>query len=172
MEDLFAESQYQNDYDQPLDVRCASGAGMYQVQSIYDGGRRDRRWSWYCKNLKRNANTQCAFTDYVNHFDEPMYFMCGSNQYIAGVYSYHDNGREDRRWRFTCCSTEGLKKFIAAGWQAMPMTFTRTWIFKQVLMRSSLVLMATIGMIGSMCIYRCLWYQYTSYSDCCCCNCA
>ena len=106
--DIFAESQYQNNYDQPLDVRCGTGAGMHHVQSVYDGGHRDRRWTWHCKSLKLNANTQCAFTDYVNHFDEPMYFMCGSNQYFAGVYSYHDNGREDRRWRFTCCSTQGL----------------------------------------------------------------
>ena len=58
--DLFAESQYQNNYDQPLDVLCAKGAGMYQVQSVYNGGARDRRWSWHCKNLKLNANTQCA----------------------------------------------------------------------------------------------------------------
>ena len=148
LEDLFAESQYQNDYDQPLDVRCHKGAGMYQVQSIYNGGARDRRWSWQCKNHKLSGNTQCAFTDYVNHFDEPMYFMCGSNQYIAGVYSYHDNGHEDRRWIFTCCSTEGLKVY-GCRLTGYANDFHTHMNFKQVLMRSSQGLMATMSMKGS-----------------------
>ena len=29
--------------------------------------------------------------------------------YIAGVDSYLDNGHEDRRWKFTCCSVRDLK---------------------------------------------------------------
>ena len=46
---------------------------------------------------------QCSSTGYVNEWDLPMNFMCPANQYIAGVESDHDNGREDRRWKFTCC---------------------------------------------------------------------
>ena len=108
--ELIADIQYQNQYDQRLLAYCHGGAGMYQVQSVYSDGARDRVWSWQCKNLKMNAyNSQCANTDYVNNFDEPMYFMCGSDQYIAGVDSYHNNWREDRRWRFTCCSVRDLK---------------------------------------------------------------
>ena len=30
--------------------------------------------------------------------------MSGKNQYIGGVESYHDSSKEDRRWKFTCCS--------------------------------------------------------------------
>ena len=48
-------------------------------------------------------------TDFVNKWDKPLYFMCGKDQYIAGVESYHDNGREDRVWKFVCCSLSGLK---------------------------------------------------------------
>lgn len=42
-------------------------------------------------------------------------------------------------------------KSMAAGWRDMPMTFTLTWTFKQVLMRLSPVLMAIIAMTGSKC---------------------
>ena len=33
-----------------------------------------------------------------------MNFMCPANKYIVGVESYHDNGCEDRRWKFTSCA--------------------------------------------------------------------
>lgn len=45
----------------------------------------------------------------MNNFDQPMFFMCGKDSYIAGVDSYHSNKHEDRRWRFTCCSVPGHK---------------------------------------------------------------
>ena len=40
-----------------------------------------------------------------------MFFVCDGNKYIGGVESYHDNGREDRRWKFTCCSAAGHKTY-------------------------------------------------------------
>lgn len=30
-------------------------------------------------------------------------FRCPVNYVLAGVSSYHDNGREDRLWNFECC---------------------------------------------------------------------
>ena len=107
--DLVADIQYQNEYDQPLNVYCHPRDGVYQVESVYSHGARDRRWTWHCRNLKKSGSTRCAETDYVNAFDEPLYFMCGKDQYIGGVWSYHDNGREDRRWKIRCCSLSGLK---------------------------------------------------------------
>ena len=29
--------------------------------------------------------------------------MCNPNYYLCGVYSYHENWAEDRRWNFKCC---------------------------------------------------------------------
>lgn len=85
---------------------------MYKVQSVFSAPHRDRMWSWQCKTIKWHGyNTQCANTDYVNSFDKPVYFMCGRDQYVAGVNSYHNNGYEDRRWSFRCCSTRGLRIF-------------------------------------------------------------
>ena len=101
-----ASIQYQNQFDQQLSRECHRGYGMYKVSSVHDNHREDRVWSWECRKLPIHGYVHCTLTGYVNNFDEPMNFMCGRNQYIAGVYSYHDNGREDRRWRFSCCSVQ------------------------------------------------------------------
>ena len=55
-----------------------------------------------CRNNFRNA-IDCYQTGYVNSFDNPVATLCRPNYYIAGVYSYHDNGREDRRFNYRCC---------------------------------------------------------------------
>ena len=98
-----AKVQWQNVFDRPLSKMCVGTEGMYKVSSIYHGGFRDRRWKWECRSVGGDGHKKCSSTGYVNEWDLPMNFMCPANQYLAGVYSIHDNGREDRRWKFTCC---------------------------------------------------------------------
>lgn len=45
--------------------------------------------------------------DYVNDFDKPVVFQCPNGGVMDGVHSYHDNGAEDRRFRFYCCEKPG-----------------------------------------------------------------
>lgn len=101
-EALFAKIKFQNGYDGRLNVNCHESSGMYKINSEYSRGARDRVWRWECRNIGYGY-PHCWKTSYVNDFDKPMFFMCGKNQYIAGVDSYHSNAHEDRRWRFTCC---------------------------------------------------------------------
>lgn len=46
----------------------------------------------------------CALTGYVNSWDGVMNYQCPSGQVMSGMYSVHDNGREDRQFRFYCCT--------------------------------------------------------------------
>merc|ERR1712025_242846 len=39
---------------------------------------------------------------YANSWDNPVNFNCPSGQAIVGMYSVHDNRKEDRRFQFTC----------------------------------------------------------------------
>ena len=65
----------------------------------------DRLWLWECRDpVSGGSVTECSQTGYGNEFDLPANFMCPANEYVAGVESYHDNGREDHRWKFTCCA--------------------------------------------------------------------
>ena len=39
---------------------------------------------------------------WTNDWDGAMNFECPSGQVLAGAYSQHHNGAEDRRWKFEC----------------------------------------------------------------------
>lgn len=37
-----------------------------------------------------------------------VFLQCeGGAGVISGVHSYHDNGKEDRRWKYNCCFVDG-----------------------------------------------------------------
>ena len=48
------------------------------------------------------------YVEYVNDFDAPVAFQCPNGGALDGVGSYHDNGPEDRRFRFYCCEKPGF----------------------------------------------------------------
>ena len=111
IEALIAHVKYLNELDKPVKKDCNKGEGIYEVQSEFRGYYNDRRWSFECRKVvQNNAQVTCTQTkSYVNDFNGPIAFSCGDNQYMAGVESYHDNSKEDRRWKFTCCSALNYK---------------------------------------------------------------
>ena len=99
-----ARAEYLNRFDGPLYKNCHGLQGMYRVASVHSNHHEDRVWTWECRNVVSSGHISgCSSQGYANYWDSPMNFMCPVNQYIAGVESHHDNGREDRRWKFTCC---------------------------------------------------------------------
>lgn len=93
-----------NCYDGSLYEQCNSRSAFYRVISYHKNCREDRIWDWRCKTVVKSGSfSQCSWTSYQNNWDQPLFFRCPSNQVIRGVSSYHDNGKEDRRWRFQCC---------------------------------------------------------------------
>ena len=93
---------------------CNKGEGIYKIQSEFRGGYNDRRWNFECRKVVQNnaqlvTCTQIKSYESQNDFNGPIVFSCGENQYIAGVESYHDNSKGDRRWKFTCCSAWNYK---------------------------------------------------------------
>ncbi|XP_056128942.1 uncharacterized protein LOC130106735 [Lampris incognitus] len=93
---------WNNDWDRPLHFVCRSGQVLSRIASYHNNQKEDRRWSLSCKSL---PNTQkCYWSNFVNGFDKNVDFSCRQNYVVAGVYSYHSNSHEDRRWRFYCCT--------------------------------------------------------------------
>ena len=103
-DNMIAKLMYQNQWDGYLNYQCPKKQGIYRVESQHDNGKEDRRWEFYCRNVVQGTNPKCTTTNYINNFRDYISFMCGKDKYMAGVKSYHDNGKEDRRWEFTCCS--------------------------------------------------------------------
>ena len=96
-------AQYCNQYDKYHSFRCPSGQAVYRVRGYHNNGKEDRIYCWYCQS-QNGSYSSCYNTGYINYFDQPVYFSCKVNYFLAGVRSYHDNKREDRRFDFTCCS--------------------------------------------------------------------
>lgn len=102
--DYMAQLQWQNKWDGQLSKTCPTGQGFYRVRSKHNNGREDRLWEFYCRKVVQQGSPTCTKSSYINQFQEFISFMCGKNRYIGAVESYHENSKEDRRWKFTCCS--------------------------------------------------------------------
>jgi hypothetical protein len=51
---------------------------------------------------KHNGFDAVVSHEYVNAMDEEFEYHCPSKFVLQGYESYHDNGHEDRRWKYSC----------------------------------------------------------------------
>ncbi|XP_069823590.1 hemagglutinin/amebocyte aggregation factor-like [Dendropsophus ebraccatus] len=96
-------SDYVNDFDLPFDYTCPFGSVLSGVNSYHDNRREDRRFKFYCCSGNVAINRHCQWSGYMNDFDGLLTWVTPSDHYLAGISSYHDNRREDRRFRFYTC---------------------------------------------------------------------
>jgi hypothetical protein len=85
-----------NSWDQPCDWVAGNGYVMTGVHSKHDNGREDRLWDF--QQSRMLDSTSPVLTGYVNDWDGE-FTHTDDNQVFVGMYSYHDNHREDRRFR-------------------------------------------------------------------------
>ncbi|XP_063785034.1 serine/threonine-protein kinase B-raf isoform X4 [Pseudophryne corroboree] len=97
--------RWANIYDQILDFKCQNHQSIGLIFSAHDNKYEDRVWDFSCTDTFSNP-AKCTWTNYVNNFDEEFTFSCPFGSVLSGMYSYHENKYEDRRWRFYCCQGE------------------------------------------------------------------
>ena len=85
---------------------CLLGKGMIRVRSQHNNWFEDRQFDFDCEGNSRITH-YCKWTDYVNSMRGSMNYACPHNYVITGVESYHQNGKEDRRFKFECCKVNG-----------------------------------------------------------------
>ncbi|XP_060065774.1 hemagglutinin/amebocyte aggregation factor-like [Ylistrum balloti] len=95
-----------NNYDDPMDFSCQGNKTLRHLSSHHSNHHEDRVWSMGCYDAVAMVHN-CQWTGYVNDFDQPFDFECPGEGFINGVRSIHDNGHEDRRWAFQCCTMQG-----------------------------------------------------------------
>jgi len=111
---------YVNDWDKTLKYEAGSNRVITGMYSVHDNGKEDRRSGFY---TMRGSGFSCTpeswYTGYVNGWDKEFRYSCPSNHAMYGVYSKHDDGTEDRRFKFKCCrlSNARLRKTSWSGWQ-------------------------------------------------------
>lgn len=93
--------------------RCKRRQFVSTVDSAFKKHYGDRVWRVCCRNLPvpeedLASNVKCAnWTGYVNNYGGVVDFACPNSGFIAGIRSQHSNEREDRVFRFKCCSVPG-----------------------------------------------------------------
>ncbi|XP_056009464.1 uncharacterized protein LOC125680077 [Ostrea edulis] len=91
-----------NDYDKPFTFTCPQHQSIHRVVSHHENRPEDRVFDFQCSPYAANSES-CFWSGYVNNFDKPVAFQCPNGGILDGVSSFHDNGAEDRRFRFYCC---------------------------------------------------------------------
>merc|ERR1712054_187682 len=84
------------------------------LQSWHHNGYEDRIFRPLVTNIGSTQHGR-HITGFVNNMDGTFAYTCPTNKAIVGFYSYHNNGNEDRRWRFYCAHFHGVG-FRAGGW--------------------------------------------------------
>ncbi|CAB4032851.1 Hypothetical predicted protein, partial [Paramuricea clavata] len=95
-------SEWVNSFDHEILYQCRNGV-IAGVHSYHSNPHEDRRFQFECCGTKNNCARDCVWTGYVNSWDGYMNYAVPYSHFLSGVKSYHDNGKEDRRWRFLIC---------------------------------------------------------------------
>lgn len=93
-----------NGWDSKLSFSCPDRSVLNGVMSSHHNYKEDRRWRFRCCELPNTVYVKRhGYSGYINNWDGPMDWICPqSNAAVVGLYSYHDNHREDRRWKIQC----------------------------------------------------------------------
>ncbi|KAH3830445.1 hemagglutinin/amebocyte aggregation factor-like [Dreissena polymorpha] len=106
---------YVNNFDQEFSFTCDHPyQTISHVESIHDNGAEDRRFAFGCRDVlpdQKGSRPQCYWSGFENQYDLPVVFQCPRNNYINGMGSVHDNGAEDRIWKFYCCQLPDIHMF-------------------------------------------------------------
>lgn len=95
---------YHNEYDQDLDFSCGTYQVLNSIESRHSNTYEDRQYKLGCTSVASDSALVCYWSPDLNEYDQPFIYTCAENFVMAGIQSEHNNDKEDRIWRFLCCS--------------------------------------------------------------------
>merc|ERR1711975_91525 len=105
---------YINNWDHHMNWALSGHNYVSGLRSWHHNGYEDRKFQPLVTTIGATQRHR-HLTGWVNNMDGRFDYTCATNYAIVGFYSYHNNGNEDRRWRFYCASFHGVG-FRAGGW--------------------------------------------------------
>ncbi|XP_048767671.2 hemagglutinin/amebocyte aggregation factor-like [Ostrea edulis] len=101
--------QWKNQWDKPLNFQCPSSlSAITHIVSTHSNGKEDRRFNFDCTRVQGVSGPRsCKLSGYVNDWDRDILYTCPDGGYLNGISSVHNNKKEDRRYRFRCCTPKG-----------------------------------------------------------------
>merc|ERR1719171_487632 len=94
-------SGWVNNMDGGFTYTCPHNKAIVGFYSYHHNGYEDRRWRFYCAGFHGVGFRAGGWPGWQTSWDAYFAIGCGHNPAI-GFSSYHDNRREDRRWRIRC----------------------------------------------------------------------
>merc|ERR1711868_165277 len=107
-----------NNWDHHMNWAVSGHHYVSGLQSWHHNGYEDRKFKPLVTAIGATQRHR-HLTGWVNNMDGGFTYTCPTNQAIVGFYSYHNNGNEDRKWRFYCASFHGVgfRQGAWPGWQ-------------------------------------------------------
>ncbi|KAK7497483.1 hypothetical protein BaRGS_00011325 [Batillaria attramentaria] len=116
-----------NDFDVAGDFTCPAGKVITGWKADYSTKHHDRAYYYKCSYLPDALPlTDCRQSGFANDWDAKIHFSCYANGALKGVYSEHQDSKDDRRFKFTCCRIVGAKTSAQCTWQA-DNTYVNRW---------------------------------------------
>lgn len=97
-----------NDWDDDVNYNCGKGYSISRIRSIHRDCIEDRIWAFSCES--NSAAQHCSWSHTLNSYDGVLDYKCPHDGFISGIYSWHLNGREDRRFQFKCCHSHSWQR--------------------------------------------------------------
>jgi len=107
-----------NDWDRWQNCLCGGGRKIHYFRSWHDNRREDRQFDFRCSPIPGAPSS--GWNEYNsgwNNWDGTFHWDgTGSNSYMVGMQSYHDNGREDRRFNLKYRNSNSWKLSACTSW--------------------------------------------------------
>jgi lipoyltransferase 1 len=92
-------------WDATWTFSCPNNAAISRIRSNHDNGREDRIWYFDCLTINGvvnngGGNAARSWSGWVNNWDGEFSSGSSGGHVLTGVHSQHDNGREDRLFKF------------------------------------------------------------------------
>jgi len=107
-----------NNYDRRQYCLCGEGRKIYYFYSWHSNRHEDRQFDFRCTGISGASSSgwNLGYSGW-NNWDATFYWDgTGSNSYMVGMESYHDNGKEDRRFNLMYRSSNSWKLSACTGW--------------------------------------------------------
>jgi len=90
-----------NGWDSVMNFKCPNNGVITGALSVHHNHHEDRIWRYRCCDSE--GVFECKHRGDINDWDAPMHWTVPDGYVLSGLYSHHDNGREDRRWNPYIC---------------------------------------------------------------------
>merc|ERR1711868_288646 len=114
-----------NNWDHHMNWAVSGHHYVSGLQSWHHNGYEDRKFKPLVTAIGATQRHR-HLTGWVNNMDGGFTYTCPTNQAIVGFYSYHNNGNEDRKWRFYCASFHGVG-FRQGAWPVWQTSWDAYW---------------------------------------------